>query len=219
MNTVSIGGEIERILRKHWKNTVTFTDICHSGTQKHELSEGELLPGEMAAVIFNVGCYTVRSAERVYRVCEPGYSPDLELPASQEEMEPLRKNSDLYNEYKIDRNQLSGSVCIGDFVIENKLRVTHEISARHISNPNPEFTYICRAAHARNYSWCEGIGTICTAKEHDLIPDEYASLIVHKEWSGSSYSSDTWYKLEPTGKITTLRSGSYGIMSDDARFS
>lgn len=209
MNPVNVNEQIEVTLRKYWKDTIVFTDIIYPfDIQEQKLSKEELLPGEESAVIFTVGCYMVRSARRIYRVYEPGYSPELEMPASREEVESFRKNLDL-----------DGDFSIGIHHRDNSLRVTHEISARHVANPNQAFTYICRAAEARNHSWCEWIETICTAKEHEQIPDEYASLLVCMVYSGSSFGCKTWYKIDPTGRITELRLHPFDEKIEEARFS
>ena len=170
-----------------------------------------------------MGCYIVRGARRIYRVYDSG----SEVPVDNEEME-LVKNF-IGNGYKEQRLGFlfgSGAVCTVNGMgpsplslgLDEKLRDTLEVSARHISSPGSEYTYICRTADAKDLSWSETIKSIYTVKEHSKIPDEYASLVVCMGYCGSSVSSDTWYRLEPTGKMTILRSGAYGIMDDDEHF-
>ena len=76
-------------IKKHWgKRDVIFTDSLH-GKDERQLRENELLPGEISAVTFTVGCYTVKRA-RVYKgdgtleelseesrllIMSPGFSP------------------------------------------------------------------------------------------------------------------------------------------------
>ncbi|MBD5474852.1 MAG: hypothetical protein HDR17_02535 [Lachnospiraceae bacterium] len=223
-----VNKEDRETIQKHWSHSVVFTDAWCVDTNEQKLTEEELQPGELWAVTFRVGCYIVRGARRLYKIYDPGYSPEMEMPADKEEVEHVKK--DIGNGYKYQRFGFltgSGSAVVGSpygrtelsYELCEKLRDTLEISARHISSPSSGYTYICRTADARNFSWSEKIESIYTVKEHDQIPDEYASLLVCMRYLGSSFSSDTWYKLEPTGKITTLRSGAYGIMDDDARFS
>ena len=100
----------------------------------------------------------------------------------------------------------------------NELRVTHEISARHNDAPEGKFTYICRAAEASSGRWKEHISAIYSVKESKFIPDKYASLLVCLAFAGDSHGADTWYKLDPTGKITTLRLHPYDFDADKARF-
>lgn len=197
-------------IRKHWGQSVVFTDTSYPARVERaglfrsgelwltwypdwaqELTAEELLPGEISAALFNVGCYTVRSAQWA---CE--YQGESMIPASQEKVEFIRK-------YFADNSD----AIMGPFYSwpwRYEQRVTHKISARHNSNPDGSFIYVCDAP---SDSWSLFIGAIYTAKENRFMPDEYASLFVHSVYSGSSFSSDTWYKLDPTGKISTVKSG------------
>lgn len=207
--------EAELTIRKHWKLSAVFTGSLHPGHGK-KLIETELLPEELSAEVFRVGCYTVRSARRVYQVCEPGYSPEEERPASPEDVALVRK--DMPPEIADPRLNFTRihSVCFPSW--RDRLRVTREISARHQNNTDGSFTVICRTAESRNYAWSETIGVICTAKEHIAVPNEHASLFVCNTYMGDSFTADTWYKLDPSGKITTLRLHPYDSDIDKARF-
>lgn len=239
MDSIDINKNVQETMRKHWGSSVVFTDnwittkklnehmseidmnarCWHRGIYDHEVSETELLQGELEAVTVKVGCYTVRSAQRVYKVWEPGYVPEEELPADKTELEPIKKELDKYA--KIQSGTITVGIATTGFLLSewrNKFRITHEISVRHNDSPDNDFTYICRAAHSRNYSWYEHIACICTAKENSFIPDEYASLLVLNNYTGDSFSFDTWYKLEPTGKITTLRLHPFDSNMNEAQF-
>ena len=207
--------EAELTLRKHWKPLAVFTGFWHPEHGK-QVSESELLPGELSAVTFKVGRYTVRSAQRVYQIHEPGYIPEMETPASSEDVELVRKDIAPVNpDLQLNFTTTTG---IGFQPWRDRLRVTQEISARHQDNPSGAFTMICRATEARNYTWTEHIGTICAAKEHIVVPDKQASLFVCSTYVGDSFRADTWYKLDPTGEITTLSLHPYDSDIDKARF-
>lgn len=198
---MDVRNEDRAMIQELWKDTVVFTDARHIqvwewGEIGEEVPGNELLPGELSAATFSVGCYTIRSAQRVYRIYEPGYSPEMETPANQEETELVRK--DVRPMGMAGTGFLSSAWC-------DKLRVTHEISARHNDAPEGKFTYICRAAEARNARWKEHISAIYSVKESEFIPNEYASLLVCLTFAGDSHSFGTWYKLDPTGKITMRR--------------
>ena len=181
----------KEMIKQNWNETAVVTDSMDPEAREiHKLTEDELLSGELSASVFKVGCYTVRSAQRVYRIHEDGYSPELEMPADKAEVDLVRKEPESF-------------VAFPSWW--NKLRVTHEISARHNANPNKIFAYICRAARARDLRWSEYVGGIYVAKEHELVPDEYASLFVCLTFVNSFSSTDTWYKLDPTGRITKFR--------------
>lgn len=209
---MNVRNEDRDVIQKHWKDTAVFTGALHIepwewGEIGTKVPEGELLPGELFATTFSVGCYTVRSAQRVYRIYEPGYSPEMDTPISQEETELIKKD--------IRPIEITGTLfpawCDG-------LRVTHEISAKHNDAPEGKFAYICRAAEASNGRWKEYISAIYSAKESEFIPHEYASLLVCLAFGGDSHGVDTWYKLDPTGKITTLRLHPFDSNQNEARF-
>ena len=206
-------------IRKHWKPTAVFTGTWNLRNGKN-VPESELLPGELSAIVHQVGCYTVRSALRVYKISELGYCPELEVPATSVEMEIVKKEFDKMKEMQFDAMKMGFSFaypCLLQEWCEN-LRITHEISARHKADTQGSFTYITRAAQARHFQWSESISHICTAKDHLLTADKCASLFVCNTYMGDSFSADTWYKLSPTGGITTLRLHPYDSKQENARF-
>lgn len=202
-------------IRKHWKLSAVFTGSLRPDHGK-KVNGADLLPGELNAEVFRVGCYTVRSAQRIYQICEPGYSPEEEVPASPEDMELVRKDIVPVNVDPLLNVTMSTGV--GFQSLRNRLRVTHEISARHQDNPSGAFTMICRAAESRNSTWSEHIGPVMTAKEHIAIPDKHASLFVCNTYVGDSFSVETWYKLDSAGEITPLSLHPYDSDADKARF-
>lgn len=196
---IKVDKEKLNLFRRSCDNEAVFIDAWCPGAGENKVPEEELLSGEITAVTFQVGCYTVRSAQRVYKVDEPGYSPESEQPASKAEVDIVRK--DLVwdrglNTYVSVRPISSWS---------DKLRITHEISARHNSNPAGAYTYICRATQARSLYWSEYIGDIYAVKENDAVPDECASLLVYFVWTGDSHGVDTWYRFDPDGKIEIFK--------------
>ena len=181
--------EIEGVLRKHWSDSVVITDDIKSAKEyMKKVAETELWQGELGAYTLKVGCYLVRIAERLYSIYEPGYIPEMEQPISREDTEAIKKER---------------SGC-GKFGMLKNVRFTSELSARHCDAPKNDFTIICRSAHARDDYWSESLKYVCAAKENRHIPDEYASLIAVQCFSGSSWGSRTFFKYEPTGRVTRL---------------
>lgn len=190
-----------------------FTDAWCPGIGEQEVSEGELLAGELSAVTFEVGCYIVRSALRVYTIHDQDwYLPEPEKPAGEEDVATVKKD--------LRWNERAGKIIGADGSIfaswkktgtyrehfpswKNKLRITQEISARHNSNPDKPFTYICRASNPINGTWYEYIGDIYTVKENDNVPDSGASLLIYFVFISDLYGIDTWYRFDPDGGITT----------------
>ena len=202
MDSGHIDTEAEKLIRRRQNSTVVFTDAWSPGVGEHKIPEEGLLPGELSAVTFRVGCYTVRSAQRLYKINGTGYSPELDEPADKDEVGQVRK--DVVPENAGGLDGYAGIVSNGRMrpSWEDKLCLTHEISARYDPDPDAAFQYVCRTIQAGNSGWCEYIGDIYTVKEHGSVPDECASLLVYSHYECSTYGLDTWYKLEPAGKIT-----------------
>lgn len=142
-----------------------FTDVWDRRTDGQKLSEEELLTGEVTVVTFKVKGYTIRSAQRVYKIHEPGYSPELEMPSGKEEVELVKEDvgADSGGDCHIVRGGFLG---LGEW--RDTLCLIHEISSRHDSEPSRKFIYICRAAQARNASWSEEIERIYTVKGSEV---------------------------------------------------
>ena len=68
------------VLNKHWSRAAIVTNFKVKefpiGYTGKEVPKSELLKGELSAVTFEVGCYIVRFAKRVYNVHEYGYTPE-----------------------------------------------------------------------------------------------------------------------------------------------
>ena len=200
----------ERTIQEYWEKTAVFTGAWNTdrsrpsrreqGAEYRKLTEDELLPGELLAVTFRVGCYIIRKAWRVYKIHGPGYFLELEMPADHVDVELVRKDLEPDDMPRTKHMLPSWS---------DRLRITDEISARHNDNPTSGFTYICRAAEDAGLRWCEKIGPIYTAKASVSIPDEYASLLVCLTFLGDSHTDDSWYRLDPTGKITIFKTNSH----------
>lgn len=196
---VAVNDDRLKTLRKHWSSSAVMTDDYTSKTKEQAVEKEDLLPGELSAVTFKIGNYTVRSAQRVYKILDAGYDPENEPPADEADLVRVKA--------EIDRIVPS---------FQDEFRFVHEISARYENGVNDQFTFICRAAEARNCYWSESIEAICTVKEN--TPDNDASLLVLNTYMGDSFSVDTWYKFDPEGKITTLKLHPYDENIDEARF-
>lgn len=180
-------------LHKPYGNAAVFTDICDN-PYSCQLEQDELLPGELTAVTFTVGCYTVRSALRVYKACD---SSRLQIPADKEELDCVQ--ADLRGGIGLFSSP-SGPPW------QDRLRVTSEISAKHSSDPDGAFTngfkYICRGGHdLENRLWSHSIGSICTLKKSFLLSDNAADLLILQANHYFTARSSTWYSLSPQGVL------------------
>ncbi len=203
--------------RRHCRDSeAVFTDAWSLGTEEHQVSDEELLPGEIEAVTFQVGCYTVRSALRVYTIQDPDwYLAEVREPADKDDVEMVRKDLAPVNGTEtVTGTKESILASWGNLYTfagnipqwRDKLRITHEISAKHNFKCDMPFTYICRAADPMNGKWFEYIGDIYAVKERDTVPDESASLLIYLAFSSDFYGVDTWYRFDPDGKIATFGS-------------
>lgn len=207
----SVDEEKLYLFRRRCCNKTVFVDVWCPGENENKVSEEELLAGEISAVTFQVGCYTVRSALRVYGIHDSDGCPcEMEDPAGKEDIEMVRK--DLVwgkGDGKVSGDRGSTFMSGGNTYTykspfplwRDKLRITHEISARHNSSPDKSFTYICRATNPINSKWFEYIGDIYAVKENDVVPDECASLLVYFVCMEYSHGVDTWYRFDTDRKI------------------
>jgi len=180
-----------KTLRKHLGNDIVFTGVWADATDEYHLKDDELLPGELSAVTFRIGCYTVRSAERVYHRERDG-----------EDMAPVNNKEDLVY---VKGLNASNSIRLFDPELKKKYYFTQEIMARHNSDPEGafagDFKYVCRSLGQFGFVASEDIAFICTLKEGTSLSDEHASLFVFIRYMGDSFSSESWYRLTPKGVV------------------
>lgn len=207
-----IGAETDDMLRSHCNGTTIFTDILCLDKTGQELKENELWSGELSAVIFQVGCYIIRSALRIYKLTyDFNCDNESEVPVSKKEVEAVKETGfgkdfhktfvrDIYYE-NADSSLLS--------LWNGGIRVYHEISAGNGAGSGSKYMRVCRALQSMNPEWCEYIGDIFTMKENDTVLDERASLLVYSHYESSSFGMDVWHKLEPDGNLSEFKCTSF----------
>lgn len=204
-NAVPNAGDM---IRKYASSGIVVTDSWNPNGDAQKLTENNLLSGELSAVIFQVGCYTVRSALRVYKlIYNADCDTELDIPADKEDVEFVKKGS---CDKKFHETFGSGIYFWAADAMQlpswkNELRICHEISAKHTADLQNEYICVCRIAQSVDSEWCEYIGDIYTVKENVSISDADASLLVYSHYESSSLGADTWFKLEPSGKVTKLQ--------------
>ena len=191
--------------------------LCFADKGRERVQE-ELFEGEVSAIVIQVGCYTVRSAERFYKIQDSDDSTGLKIPAKEEDFELIWKDREHDAEFsraisgdeQEKRKWLRGWLRGMGYSepLGGKLFGVREISARHNSDPDGSFSHIFSVARPQPITWCEYVDIIFTAKKNVHIPDEYASLFIGTRiWVGTGSNLGMWYQLEPTGKITSLNPG------------
>jgi hypothetical protein len=184
-------------LREHMGNGIKLTGAWNSPKNEQEIGDDDLLPGEISAITFEIGGYIVRSAKRVYKVLDD-YT---EVPA---------KGDDLLLAKERENNML------GFFGMQDRnTKTKNEISAKLVFDKHGVFAdgfkIICQASRAQSFAWTEDIVYICAILTPPSFSLDDELLFVKNLYVGSSYSSETWYKLNPKGTIKSYGQGAYGL--------
>lgn len=185
-----------KILREHWSPTAVMTDYLST----HCKYVGHSFSGKN----FVVGCYEVIVVKRIYWTEGSVYEM---FPLNYGELKKYREIKKINNfgmptsferPFRTDEEYDD---------VERKLyyRETDEIRVCHCDDRTKSYRYFCRAAKSINESWWEKFGFFCTAKPDETVPDSYASLFVRKGWGNHDRYVETWYQIEPTGRISELR--------------
>ena len=175
-------------LRTHLGDEIVFTALWKDAEDEHEVKDYELLEGELSAVTFKVGCYMIRSSQKLYLHNKENHYTER-IPASKEEIEEYHKNC--------ERLDMLYGLPTGE------VRRVHEISAKYIGGDttvDSQWQFICLAAEST--AWSESIDFIGTVKKQSSVSDEQAVLFVLKEFIGSSYSVSHWHKFTSNGEVT-----------------
>ena len=169
--------------RKHFGNDIILMGTWDNPRNKRQLEDDELLLGEISAIIYEIGHYTVRSAEWLYK---DSYH---DKPADMEDIIKMRKRT---------------ATGLGDFDIRSRMACV--ISAKHNSDPYGifanEFKDVCRAVYGRLFG--DHISYICALKKNAFVPDELAGLYVQSIYCGDCRTIRSCYKIDPHGDAGLL---------------
>ena len=168
------------VLRTHLGNDIVFTGTWEEAAGEREPEEEELLEGELSALIFTIGCYTVRIAECM---CEDGSS--------------------------CEAHNTEGKIA-GLDRIKSKACMVTEVSARYTSESQGSigsWTNIYTAVPCRD--WTEEVDYMCSVKESGKARDEEAVLFIFINIATDSNVSGKCYKFTPEGKVEEYSIG-YG---------
>lgn len=181
-----------KTLHRHLGENIDITALWRDAVDERELEEHELLDGELSAFTFRIGCYLIRSAQRLYKDTDETHYKER-VPAERNSIAEYRENHMNINSI-IERH--------GEDV-----RKVHEISAKHIKGgddlSSDEWRFICLATTAKSWAWEESIDFIATVKCVASTPDEQAELFVLNTYVGSSFGVANWHRMAPDGTITS----------------
>ena len=176
-------------LKKHMGNDIKFTGAWDKAQNIRQLQTDELLPGEMSAMTYEIGGYTVRNADRVYKRLEDF----TEIPADNETIELAKEQ----------QKRLFGLMGNRD----RSIKITNEISAMRTSDISDAFSdgfkLVCQATNGIHVF--EEIHFICSI----LTPPSFSLndelLFVKRCFMGDSISAESWFCLNPQGVVTSFR--------------
>lgn len=173
------------------------TDACEQDLKITQIAESDLLEGEIAACVFKLDGYEIRSAARIYTDNSPvGFTFEENTPAT--------------------REQIANMVQPGLISFRwYGFRHVHEISARYVGD-NEITDFIPLASAVEGFSWSESLVFIGTAKEKGAYKTNKPILFVKKEWVGDSFGADTWYAMYTDGSISHYER--HDMSSDDNRY-
>jgi len=187
---------------KRLKKDMVFTDEWSDDMDERELDESELLAGELSATNFTVGCYTVRTAFRVFKI--PEYNEaltenDYRIPADKEDLEYAKKLDYVESMPKKIKNAMRMMKPYRIFGLDKKrLHIVHEIKAKYNTDSDDifknKFKYIC------DVDYQDRILMIYTAREKSLS-DEYASLFIIKKVDHAWGGWNVMYQLDTNGVL------------------
>ena len=176
---------VMKTLYAHLGEDIVFTGAEDGMEDMRELEEYELWDGELSAFIFTAGCYSVRQARRLYKDSgEVAYT----------QRKPAGKDAVATYKERESRSFLFHLGCTGEY------REVCEISAKYKGEDSAgnEWVHICLAT--TGFSWNEDIDFICTVKSRGAS-DRQAALFACKNYMGSSFSVQYWYRLTPDGTV------------------
>ncbi len=203
------------VLHAHLGNSIVITGTWEEAEGERELEEEELFEGEITAVVFTMGCYTVRIAECLYK--DSDFMQYMQrIPASQ----------DIITRYRVRhieeaRERAAGRTVVGSIMElswENGVRKVTEVSARYRSGSDElveRWQNICIAAKTRGGIGSASIDYICTVKRCHEVSDEHAALFVLSRYLGDTHTDETWYKFTPDGIVESYRIDGYGQNDTD----
>ena len=176
---------------------LVLTDACEQDLKITQIDETDLLEGEIAACVFKLDGYEIRSTARIYTDKSPvGFTFEENTPATREQIANLVQ---------------PGLISFKWYGFGH----VHEISARYVGD-NEITDFIPLASAVEGFSWSEGIVFIGTAKEKGLSKPNKPILFVKKEWVGDSFGADTWYAMYSDGSISHYER--HDLSSDDNRY-
>ena len=191
--------------------------VIKNATNPHRkgrvLENSELREGELSASIYQVGCYSVRIADRIYRNSDSELTLNDEIklegksvkqggatiaqsadippmksrysrPATKEELEEYRNATK--NPYKVIINP------------PRDYQKVKELSAAYMDG---EYKNICQVMYSKYGQYSDRLTFMGTVKLNKSVTDSQVSLFVGSNYVGDSFGIKTFYAFSPDGYV------------------
>lgn len=200
-------------LYEHLPEGVVIENATNPHSKGRVLEDNELREGELSASIYQVGCYSVRVADRVYRKgdFEPSSDNEIKLEgkgvkqgeamtAQSADIPPFKSRYSrpaTKEELEEYRNAIKNPVeAITD--PPRDYQKVKEVSAAYMDG---EYKNICQAMYAQYGSYTDRLTFMGIVKLNKSVLDSQASLFVGSEYVGDSHSTEDFYAFSPDGYI------------------
>lgn len=197
--------ESVKMLRAHMDGNIVITDTWVRAEDLRELEESELRDGEISARTFTVGCFLIRQATCLYQGKNCFNQEEGRIPAERSIVSEYKKRYLVGKRTNLDYTY-NEEIIFSLPELSDEYRKAREISAKYIGKSgisSDEWQHICYVDVS--VAWNEDIRFICAVKSGASVPDSQASLFVRKEYVGSSFRVDDWYRLAPSGIVKEYR--------------
>lgn len=173
-------------LKTRFGSGVVVTATIKNKLREHEISKDKLCKGEVAAVSYFIGPYVIRDSIMLYKDDGDIHYTDR-IPAEEKDVEEFREGQ------SVPRLLLG----LG---FDKPYRPVRVIHARYRNDASAKWHYICGATEAKSMIWSESISFIGTAKKNVFDSDKKSDLFVLVEYTGDSFSTETWHRFNPDGE-------------------
>lgn len=204
------------VLYKHLPEGVVIKNTTNPNSKGRVLEDNELREGELSALIFQVGCYSVRIAERVYRNCDfepPSDSTDDEIKlegksikqgeaiiAQSADIPPMKSR---YNRpaTKDELEEYCNATQNPVEAITNPPRDYQKVKEVSAAYMDGEYKNVCLTMYSKYGRYSDRLTFMGTVKLNKSVPDSQASLFVGSNYVGDSFGIKTFYAFSPDGYV------------------
>ncbi len=199
------------IIKREWSSTAIITDSIKSHLKPQEenvtiyyssvydkimdsnlnvkLIHGkDLLPGELSSIVFQMGSYKIRLAQKMFHRKKGFHEVDRQNPLN-------------LNKFPFIKNNILS--ILNNLENRKKYAVVTEIAADNADSREDSMFYICNTQEAIGGSWYEVVTDILTAKK-SVVSDAQEHLLICITWYGSCHTTSNWFDLDMEGSVSSF---------------